>query len=523
MSKKLNAKTPKIDEIAEKLKEEEKEELNGGQDYEEQILSECLKYKSNQTLAELFHLKTTDIYCISTKGDFIFYYFDDKDALWKTTDISRLQNMMYNTIKNYLCDKLKKIKDPESSAHADITKLLIKIGSNVFMTGTIKCYAGLIYKPKFADLLDRRRDVINFKDCLYDLKKGKMRPRNRNDFFTQTLDFNYDGKKTKLDSEIRTLLLRTCNDDPELLEFNLSWFGYCLTGETKERKFLVIVGHKASNGKSTILKIFELSLPIYTLKMHSKTFNENYQKGHKQIARLKEKPIRLIYIEELDKHHLDTGLLKDFVDGFKLNNEVMYGTSEDVMIQSKLVFVSNKDPKFDNDEGVKSRGVLEEFNNKFVNEEDYIEEKGIYIKDKEIFNRFDTDNAYKMAFIRIILPYAQKYYEKRIIIPKRLTEGFEQLCFENDPMQHFIDGYFERTKDPKDIIGKEDFTRFYNNTFKAKKKFNDILSDVKRLLNYDSQAKSNGMKGIIRNIKFVGLKGDEEKQDQIFKDEIDNE
>lgn len=42
--------------------------------------------------------------------------------------------------------------------------------------------------------------------------------------------------------------------DQELIEFLGRWVGYCLTGETREHKLLVLHGEKSRNGKSTVLE-----------------------------------------------------------------------------------------------------------------------------------------------------------------------------------------------------------------------------------------------------------------------------
>ena len=39
-------------------------------------------------------------------------------------------------------------------------------------------------------------------------------------------------------------------------------------------------------------------------------------------------PIRFAHMEELSRKNLDVDILKDFIDGDKLNVEIMFGTSE---------------------------------------------------------------------------------------------------------------------------------------------------------------------------------------------------
>jgi hypothetical protein len=278
-----------------------------------------------------------------------------------------------------------------------------------------------------------------------------------------------------------------------------------LTGETREQKFLLMIGYSASNGKSSLAKIFMNSLNIYSVKLDKQTFNINYTKAHKQFAMIK-KPIRFVYMEELDKTKLDVDRLKDFVDGDKIGgNEILYGTVEDIKIYSKLYCTSNKDPKFDNDEGIKRRGLMEILTNKFVEKEEYDKNKdksGYYIRDNELEKKFEREE-YKMAFINILIPYAKKYYEEGLKYPNIIRKTFGDLCDENDDMKVFIENYYEITNNENDKIHKDDFLETYNIHNKTKKKWNDIMSDVKRILTYKRDFQINGRKGVITGLKLI--------------------
>jgi phage/plasmid-associated DNA primase len=156
------------------------------------------------------------------------------------------------------------------------------------------------------------------------------------DKVSKFLPFDYDDKcNNQIKNKIKNIISNISNNDDELIEFNLNWLGYCLTGETDMQKFLCIVGHTASNGKSTLIKMFSSSFSSYCKKSDGRTFSSDYTKAHKQFADIKQ-PIRLIYAEELDRKRLDNRLLKDFVDGDKIgSNEVLYGTTEDINLQCK--------------------------------------------------------------------------------------------------------------------------------------------------------------------------------------------
>ena len=79
---------------------------------------------------------------------------------------------------------------------------------------------------------------------------------------------------------------------------------------------------------------------MYSRKLDNSTFDAGNQKRHKQFIHLIRHPIRFAYMEELSRKTLDVDTLKDFIDGDKLNVEIMFGTSETKNIQAKLISLS---------------------------------------------------------------------------------------------------------------------------------------------------------------------------------------
>jgi hypothetical protein len=220
---------------------------------------------------------------------------------------------------------------------------------------------------------------------------------------------------------------------------------------------------------------------------------------------------RIVYIEELDKKKIDGDLLKDTVDGNKMSNEVLFGTTEDIQIKFKLLFFSNNLMNFDSDQGIKRRTISVFFNSKFVDEEDYEREKenykggNVYKKNKTLLDRFNDDD-YKNAFVHLIVSQAKKYFEKGITIPETYKQTTEDLCDENDKMKNFIDNHFDITKDEDDRITKDEFKLLFNQYTGCNHAWTSILSDIKRVgLDYDKSKRAcyNGisLRGVILGIK----------------------
>lgn len=454
------------------------------------------------SLAQYFAKNHKDSIIISNSN---IYIWNNDTKLWELSSSFHLIERISHYISELLKTAIKNtLANDNFNKTQFFTKLLSKYTHTSFTESVKKLCMSLLENKKFESIVDGDRHTLNFKNGLYDMKQGLFRERTKTDYVSKCLDINYSDKiNTDIKKEIMRIFKQISNDDEELLEFNLGWFGYCLTGETALQKFLIVVGHTAQNGKSTLAKMFMKSLPIYSEKLDRRTFSEGYTNAHKQFARIK-KPVRFVFVEELDRKNLDCERLKDFVDGDQIGgNEVLYGTAENIDIHCKLYCTSNKDPVFDTDEGIARRGILEILKNRFYDKDKYdsiIDKSGIYIKDNSLDKKFLCE-PYAMAFISILLPYAKKYYEESLHIPKKIEKEFLNLCEDNDLMKLFIDKFYEQTGNDDDRVHKDDLVELYNYHYNTKHKWNYLMSDVKRLLTYDRVKRTDGKQGSILGIK----------------------
>jgi phage/plasmid-associated DNA primase len=346
-------------------------------------------------------------------------------------------------------------------------------------------------------------DVFNFKNGVIELRTGLFRERTSDDYFTITLDYDYkfDYAKQILE-KIKKIILQICNDDIHLMECYLSWLGYCMTGETSFQKAMWSIGPTAQNGKTTIIEAFEQMAQIYCVKLNSKTFEEKFQNKHKQLALLK--LARLAYLEEMERKSIDIQAYKDYAGGKKIGgNEILYGTAESIRINFKLMFISNKFPKFKSDAGVKRRGLCIEHTNLFYDDKKYEankHKKGVYLKDSSLGELFERDD-YKLAFFHLLIPYAIRYYKSKFseVDMSLLIETWETICCENDDMGQFLDENYDITGNDEDRIHKDAFLKHYQNYYNLKNiTWNTLINDVKRLgLEYDRTKRIDSKRGVI--------------------------
>lgn len=282
----------------------------------------------------------------------------------------------------------------------------------------------------------RPKNYLQFKNCQINLETYEISDRTEQDFVTEFLNFNYEEEVSEeINNEVKTMIKQICNNNDEDYKFIMSYLGYSITEETKETKFLNVIGPSASNGKSTLIKIMSSVFDIYCYKADKRLFNESYSKAHKCFSEMKN--IRIGYIEEVDRNRMDVDLLKDVVDGDKLNIEVLFKTTEKIEILFKLLFFSNNLMNISSDEGIKRRILPIFFNSRFVDEKDYKREKEnykkgeVFIKDYNILNKFKNNNEYKNAFTHLIIHYAKRYFKRGLYIPDKITQLSESLIDDN--------------------------------------------------------------------------------------------
>jgi phage/plasmid-associated DNA primase len=468
-----------------------------------EYLRDAIEEENHDNLALLWiDITKSNIKCVDCEG-YIFYQFDTTTLLYKRIKINAFTEVVKQELKAYLKEVMKMNTDSR------LKKLVTNIGNKCRSSDISKVIAVKIFDDKFLEKLDNNIDVINFKNGYVNLKSGEFQPRTTNDLYSIALNLNYDSNKNeKIINDIKKDLIRNCNDDEEFLEFMLAWLGYCLTGHTGEQKSLWATGHLASNGKSTLCKIFCNAFEEYCYKFTSKSLNDGYSKLHKEMAECKGK--RYTYIEELDQKKLDTSIYKDLVDGDAVNNEILFGTTEKIDIHFKLNVFSNHDPNFKADRGVVRRGILVNHTNIFYDEDDpeYEEnknEKGVYLKNKMFVDKYKNDE-YKKALFHLLLPYAKQWYITTLKIPKKFRNSFKNLCDENDKMKDFIESKLSITGDTNDRIHKEEFRMLFNMHTKLNFSWIHILSDIKRTkLIYDSEKKTMyeglSQKGCIMGVK----------------------
>lgn len=214
------------------------------------------------------------------------------------------------------------------------------------------------------------------------------------------------------------------------------------------------IGNSASNSKSTELNIRQMVFPNYTAKLDKRTFNEGFEKRHKELELIRN-PIRLAYIGEFDQKLIDTEILKYFVDGKDFTVKILYGTKEVNAIQCKLMKASKKDPNMEEDEGVTRKMRVQHYESRFVNgvEDDF--KANVFGRVENYEYRFSLA-TYENAYFHLLLKHVDNP-----TIPAAARLAFKTISADYDEFTNLLDERYDSAKNPDDRVSKYDLESYF--------------------------------------------------------------
>jgi putative DNA primase/helicase len=190
-----------------------------------------------------------------------------------------------------------------------------------------------------------------------DLRAGFGKPPNPNDYITKKMGCTVapPGSPHPLWT---AFLMRITGDNAELVTFLQRYFGYCLTGDTSEHRFIFAHGAGA-NGKSTLLNTIGRIFGDYATIADVGTFlAHNHERHPTDVAKLH--GARLVVAQETERgRRWDEVKIKSMTGGDKMTARFMRQDFFDFTPTFKLFITGNNKPHLDNvDEAIRRRLLL---------------------------------------------------------------------------------------------------------------------------------------------------------------------
>ncbi len=288
-------------------------------------------------------------------------------------------------------------------------------------------------KQKAAQTMIRslqRDENIRYESYYVGFKNGVMNWRT-NEFFPygqkdvpifRYFDVNYnpDANTEFVDG----IITDWCQDDEVKKQMLYELAGCCFYSDKPIKKWWAIEG-KADTGKSTFLRLLREvvgednvgSTPIQNLK------------DSNAIAELIDKPVNIVD-DGSSKFTTDLSNLRRIIQGDEMQVKLLYQNRFTVKIESRMVFVFNKIPRFrdDNDATAKKMLIIG-FNRVYSDEE----------KDTTLIEKLTTEEN-KEAFLKLAIDGIKRVLEKNLTftVSEESKRVVAQIMEESDQFVSFV-------------------------------------------------------------------------------------
>jgi len=316
------------------------------------------------------------------------------------------------------------------------------------------CYRLAMNHPRVyrkSEVLNHRKDLLNVKNGVVDLKTGLLLPHEKTYYFTHCVEIEFPRLKGKYPEPVptwnafldSTFVRSKIGDDkkqhfevdPELIEYMQIQLGYCLTGEMQQQQIFFLSGH-GSNGKSTFINIAEKLLGGFAKTVNPDTLMQTNNKSpiNNDIARTFDS--RLIIAPEVEEgSQWNLSLVKAITGGDTITARFLRKEFFDFKSTAKLAVFGNYQPYLKGlDDGTKRRFKIVPFLAKFDGS----------TKKKNLGLHLDQELP---GILQWAVQGAVKYYSLlgqnlEVPLPNSVKLATEKYFYDNDPVQTFLEEHF---------------------------------------------------------------------------------
>ena len=309
-----------------------------------------------------------------------------------------------------------------------------KLLSDVFINNELIAIRGMEpEKQKAAQTMIRsfqKEDNVKFDSYYVGFKNGIMNwrteeffPYGRKDvpiFRYFDVNYNPDAETAFVDSVISDW----CQGDGVKKEMLYELAGCCFYSDKPIKKWWAIEG-KADTGKSTFLRLLRVvsgddnvgSTPIQNLK------------DSNAIAELIDKPVNIVD-DGSSKFTTDLSNLRRIIQGDEMQVKLLYQNRFTVRIESRMIFVFNKIPRFrDDNDATAKKMLMIGFNRVYTDEE----------KDTGLIDKLTTEEN-KEAFLKLAIDGMKRILRRNLTftVSKESKRVVAQIMEESDQFVSFV-------------------------------------------------------------------------------------
>ena len=273
---------------------------------------------------------------------------------------------------------------------------------------------------------------------VFDLNLNAVVDLHKEHYWTFSRDISLD-LSTADSTAFDEFVLEIMENNQEKTRFLQRWFGYCLTGLTKERKLLIFWG-VGNNGKSTLLSLIHKILGPFFLEAKKALIanikDSDPNAASSALAGIKN--VRLMVVSETNSEDkIDVGFAKKFAGGKEqLSARKLHSEEEQFDVQAKLVIQTNNKPEIPPDaKALWNRVLFVAFNREYVENPD----PSIPTQKKINVDREEQLAANLPGIAKWMILGALQYKQMGLAPPSSVLEETKDYKEETDDVAQFLD------------------------------------------------------------------------------------
>lgn len=331
-------------------------------------------------------------------------------------------------------ERFKHDEDDENQSNP-LVPLAKKLGSKKTLFDVITLAKSEPIMVTQSSRLDCPLSLFNVKNGTIDLETGQIRKHDREDYLTKVcqIDFNPKAECPLWEKFVYQVM----GEDLELAHFLQTWFGYCLTGDTREQKVPIFWG-TGSNGKSVMLNTMlnVLGGDYGHVAPPNLLLAKKHEDHPTVLAGLFGK--RLVSCSESDEGaRLNEALIKQLSGGETIAVRKMYQDFWEYRPSFKLVLLTNHKPSVrGTDPGVWRRLLLIPFVQKFWDPDKGEDGPEELRQDKQLEKKLLSESP---GILNWLVTGAKNWYENGLVVPLAAKAATSEYRDSEDVLQQFID------------------------------------------------------------------------------------
>jgi putative DNA primase/helicase len=282
---------------------------------------------------------------------------------------------------------------------------------------------------------DRDQFLFNVQNGTLDLRTGILLRHDRAALITKCAPVKYDPKATC--PRFIQFLAAILNGDEETAIFLQRFFGYTLTGSTREQCFLILYGD-GSNGKSTLLNVLRWLLGTYCKQTKPDTLmQKKFGDGIPNDVAMLRGARMVTAIETNEGRQFDEAKIKEMTGGDPVSARFFRKEFFEFVPEFKLYLATNHKPRIIGDDaGIWRRVRLVPFNVSFWNPDKQGETGPEHLRaDKTLGDALREELP---GILNWALQGCLDWQRDGLPEPRSVADATEEYRAESDPLETFL-------------------------------------------------------------------------------------